>query len=60
MAIVKVTDTHLQACLERNLAEVGAGDGLCRARALMRAKPNHPVSRALNTNISMRPAFRKI
>ncbi len=60
MAVVNVTDTHLGACLERNLAEVGAGDGLCRARALMRAKPNHPVWRALNDNIPMLPAFGKL
>jgi len=60
MAIVNFTDTQLQARFERNLAEVGAADDLCQVRALMRAKPNHPISRELNANISMLAKSRKI
>ena len=35
MAIVNFTDTQLQACFERNLAETDAADELRQVRALM-------------------------
>lgn len=35
MAIVNFADTQLQACFERNLAEVDAADELRQVRALM-------------------------
>jgi hypothetical protein len=45
MAVIKFHDTQIQACLQRNVAEVGAANDQEQMLVLLLVRPNDRISR---------------